>query len=218
MINEPVAHSTHYPPSASAGGDNAYYLKGCDTVERSPSYAACLFKIGEVDAGRESEYTRECAVAIRNRQCRALGLQEEEKLKGQALYFFPRRSPDALLLPFKVTGEFGVRITNLTDPALIPRDRKPVQRGAPLSKPTPAKITDQQLDAAPGAMTDGYAAAINAAIADLPKEPALAPVVAKPAPTPVATPSPAPAARAPMEPGETPLQYARRLAALKNPT
>lgn len=223
MINEPITHETHYPPSASAGADNAYYLKGCETVERSPAYASCLFKIAEITAGRESDYTRECANGMRTNKCRAVGLQEEEKLKGRAMYFFPRRSPDALHLPFKVAGDFGVRITNLTDPALIPPDRKASSRSAPLTASKPKPGVD--LDVVLGTLPNDYATAINAAIADLPPEPdPTAPVeqkpaaVAKPPAPPTPPPTTAPAPRAPMQPGETPLQYARRLAALKNPT
>lgn len=218
MINEQIQHDTHHLPAASAGGNNAYYLKGCDTVQRSPSYAACLFKIVEIEAGRETDYNRECGVAIRSRQCRAVGMHQEEQLKGQALYFFPRKTAH---LPMKVTGDFGVPITNLTDPALIPRDRAPAQRSAPLSKPKPAAIPDV-LDLP----KDGYAAAINATIAAAPPAPAPAPapapVQAPAAPVPQAKPAlaghVAPAARPALQPGETPLQYARRLAALKNPT
>lgn len=229
MINAAINHDKHYPPSASAGGNNAYYLKGCDTVQRSPSYAACLFKIAEVGAGRESDYNRECAVAIRSRQCGAANMRQEEELKGQALFYFPRIPPQLQHLPFAVAGDFGVRITNLTDPALIPRDATPrAPRNATMApaKSSGQSANDKQLDAELGAIPDDYAAAINAAIAAMPAPPQPKPAPAKaaaaPAPPAVLSPAtksiPTSSARPPMAPGETPLQYARRLAALKTTT
>lgn len=221
MINEPIQHEQSYPPSASAGGNNAYYLKGCEAVERSPSYAACLYKIGEIDAGRENVLHNDCAGAHRTGKCAARGMREQEQLHGSALYFFPRGAPQATLLPFKVAGDFGVRITNLTDPALIPPDPKPTGNRFS-SRPLPPVKKADEFEITAGGQDDGYAAAITAAVAEMAVEPPK-PVPAPPAPPkpavvappPAPTPTPA-AARPPLEPGETPLQYARRLAASRN--
>lgn len=119
MENEIVNHDTIYPASASEGGDNAYYLRGCEVVQRSPAYASCLYKIAEKDAGRTSELHGECHNA--GGRCAARAMRDEERLQGKALYYFPRKHPEPAILPFKVAGDFGVLITNLTDPALIPR-------------------------------------------------------------------------------------------------
>lgn len=221
MINEPIKHDTNYPPAASAGGNNAYYLKGCEVVERSPSYASCLFKIGEKDAGREHEQHRECSNA--GSRCAARGMRDQEKLAGVALYFFPRTPPQALHVPFKIAGDFGVRITNLTDPAHIPRDPKSAGDRF-VNKPLAKEKAIDPLDAELDAMSTGYAAAITAAVAELPPEPAPAPAPKSPpivvppkpvaaAPAPKSMPTVTNPGRPPMEAGETPLQYARRIAA-----
>jgi hypothetical protein len=202
MNNEPIKHDQNYPPSASGGGDNAYYLKGCEAVERVPAYASCLYKLVEYEAGRSHQLHSDCHNAMRQHRCRAVGMREEEKLKGAALYYFPRKPPQALLLPFATAGDFGVRITNLTDPALIPKDPKSMNaRSTPVQKAKPVDALDQELDA----VQDGYAAAITAAVAKT--------TAAAPAPKP--EPKAEPAARPTMLPGETPLQYARRIAATR---
>jgi len=222
MKNEPIKHDQNHPPAASARGENAYYLRGCETVQRSPSYASCLFKLAEVQAGRDNDYNRECGTAIRAGRCHAKGMREQELLQGVALYYFPRTPPQALHVAVKDAGDFGVRITNLTDPTLIPKD--PPARGTRvISKPSKTKPTDP-LDAELDAAAGGYAAAITAAVADLPEEPPVPASVAPPVkvtPPPAPAPKPVPAApthagRPPMISGETPLQYARRIAAQRN--
>lgn len=246
MINEPVKHDTHHLPAASAGGENAYYLRGCEAVQRSPSYAACLFKIGEIEAGRENVLHADCATAHRQKKCLAVEMREQERLQGVALYYFPRKPPQALLLSVKVTGDFGVPITNLTDPALIPRDPPAMKdRFVATKSAKPVDAFDRELEAADA----GYAAAINASLAsagpppgDLPLDRMLNAVPLPqfpkdPDPTPVVithTPSgksvlierfeaaqertkTAPE-RPPMNPGETPLQYVRRCAAARTST
>lgn len=194
MANEQIKHDKSFPPSASAGPDNAYYLKGCDVVQRSPAYASCLFKITEYQAGRRHEIYRDCSTAIEQRQCKAMGLRQEEELQGVALYYFPRKPPQELTLPAKTAGDFGVRVSNLTPPHMTPKDPKSVGRFMATVVPKkPVDALDRELDAA----STGYAEAITAAVAEL-----NAP-----------QPAPQPLSRPPMEPGETPLQYARRLAA-----
>src|SRR3569833_3437750 len=93
MNNEPIKHDKAFPPSASAGGDNAYYLKGCETVQRSPAYASCLFKITEFEAGRSHNIYRDCHEAIRMRKCLALGMREEGRGGGGARGGGPRGPP-----------------------------------------------------------------------------------------------------------------------------
>lgn len=221
MQNEPIKHDKSFPPSASAGGENAYYLKGCDTVQRSPAYASCLFKIAEYFAGRHHEIYRDCNGAIEQKRCKAMEMKQEEELKGQALYFFPRKPPQALTLSVEAAGEFGTRISNLTPSHLIPKEPKTKGRfrdTVPKSAPKPAQTAlDREL-----AQTDGYAAAINAAIA----EPATIDMTVEVKRvieiTAAQAQSSAPAtqgvstARPPMQAGESPLQYARRLAANRN--
>lgn len=214
-MNEPIHHDQHYPVTASAGGDNAYYLKGCSTVQRSPSYASCLFKISEVEAGRVNDYNRECSVAINGKTCEALGMRDQEQLQGVAMFYFPRAKN--IYLPVAVAGDFGVPITNLTDKALIPAEPK---RGF---VPKAAKPSSSILDAIDG--ENDYAKAINASLAEssagkanagpMPGDfPIDRKIKAMPLPTfPQGTPAPVlrTHSRPPINPGETPLQYARRI-------
>jgi hypothetical protein len=231
MKNEPIKHDTAHPAAASAGGDNAYYLKGCDIAQRSPAYASCLFKMAEYDAGRHHEIYRECNAAFGMKQCQAFAMRDEEMLAGQAMYYFPRKPPQALLLPLSVGGDFGVRVTNLTPSHLLPKDPKPKGRFNVSMNKSPLKEHPTAIDREL-AETDGYAAAINAAVAALPPGPQkdflTAPVdmtvevkrvIAVTASQPVtAPPAPqnAPTARPAMQAGESPLQYARRVAATRN--
>lgn len=229
--NKPIIHEKNYPVEASAGVDNAYYLHHCKTLERPVSYAACLSRLADIDAGRTNERTAECAKTLREGRCAAAGMREQERLHGSALFYFPRNI-NKPFLPVKVAGDFGVLITNLTDPALIPK--------APSKAKTLPPIT-HRVPRDPLADSGSLADAINNAVAELnttvntiatpvdkeaakgmlidmaargqlpvppmvkPGEAQVIAVVAKPA-------------RPAMQPGETPLQYARRLAALKNPT
>jgi hypothetical protein len=238
MINEPITHDTPYPVEKSAGPDNAYYLRHCAAIERGPSYAACLARLHDIDTGHVNERTSQCEKAVREKRCVAIGLREQEQLAGKALFYFPRLNKP--FLPVKVAGDFGVLITNHTDPALIP---KSAHGPAPVKKPAaPAKTLDEHLT---HATTIGASEALSAALAGAANEPATsAPTTAsKPAPAVVPAPvvksanepasavpvggykvgeaavivSPAKPARPPMLPGETPLQYARRLAATNQP-
>lgn len=174
MENEIINHDTIYPPSASGGGENAYYLRGCEVVQRSPSYASCLFKIGEQEAGRKNELHAECASA--GSRCAARAMRDEERLQGKALYYFPRKPPQALHLPVSVTGDFGVRITNLTPPELIPRQPNSTPSSkflATIGKSASGKTSvapkkpDSFLDSID---SGGYAEAINATPAPSPAQ------------------------------------------------
>lgn len=202
MHNEPVKHDKPHPVAASAGADNAYYLRGCPVVERSPAYAACLYRLHEADAGRETELNRQCAGAIRQGRCIAHGMREAEQLAGVALYYFPRLAKP--FLPVKTAGDFGVLVTNHTDPALIPK--------APAPKPKPAPKVD----------AGSYADAINAALATKPvtmEEIKQAVATIPPEQLPPLLPKMlAPSDDHTIQPGETPLQYARRMAALRTST
>lgn len=220
MKDEPIKHEKPFPPSASAGGDNAYYLRGCDTVNRSPAYASCLFKISEFEAGRDHEIYRDCYEAIRTKKCRAISMREQEQLQGVALYYFPRKPPQALLVPVDKCGEFGVRISNLTPPDWIPKDPKPSKPrfAAPVGKSAVTDVKTTTMAGELAAAEQGYAAAINAALnepASVDMAVAVNATPAKPQ-TPPPAPKAAPVARPPMQAGESPLQYARRIAAAAN--
>jgi hypothetical protein len=232
--NEPIIHEKLHLIEASARSDNAYYLRHCPIVERGPSYASCLSRIDDILAGRVNERTAQCQRAYEANACISKGMREQEVIAGSALFYFPRPAGKPFL-PVAVAGDFGVMITNHTDPALY----TPVK-----STPKPKiEVVD----------TGGFADALNAALTEL-AEPEAIPVpspVAIPVPSPVAIPVPSPVAsagpapgdmpidrmvaalpipmppepiktatttRPPINPGETPLQYARRLASLKTST
>lgn len=206
-----------YPPSASAGGDNAFYLRGCDIVQRSPSYSSCLWKISEHEAGRTHPLHADCIPSIANKTCAAIHMRNEELLKGEALFYFPRQFIQNQI------------ITNLTLPDEIPRmpgKRRVIDvvtKSAPKEAPTAA---DREFDT-PAPEEDSYAAAINAEMKKLAETPAaLAPKVVAPAPAPKVVAALAVNATPPelktliasrpvvmMLPNESPLQYARRVAA-----
>lgn len=222
MKNEPITHDKHYPPAASAQPNNAYYLHHCAVVERGPSYASCLSRLDDIKGGRSNERTAQCMQAVSRDACVAKGMREQEEIAGAAMFFFPRPA-NKPFLPVAVAGDFGVLITNHTDPALY--ETRP--------KAKPAPVVKDIVDAGT------FANALNMAqvkdmVAATPKEdlPALSPTVANAGPTPgdsdldrriKALPLPIPpeppktvtTARPAMNPGETPLQYARRLATLK---
>jgi hypothetical protein len=165
-MNEIVKHDTHFPASASAGGDNAYYLKTCATLERPAAYAACLSRLSEIDAGSSNERTAECAKSLREGRCVAAGMREQEQLAGAALFYFPR-NPSKPFLPAKIAGDFGIEITNLTDPALIPASHRPARPARPApAAPAPAepKSILDSID------SGGYADALNAPAAPQPKK------------------------------------------------
>lgn len=176
MNNEIVKHETNFPPSSSKLGSNAYYLRGCEVVQRSPSYASCLYKIGEIEAGRVDQLHAECAAAVTSGRCTARQMRQEEDLAGVALYFFPRIPPAPLHLPVSVSGDFGVRITNLTDPALIPRmpNSTPSSRFLAAAEKVGSKIVEAVMPKKPksgllDAIDAGsYADAINASPAPAP--------------------------------------------------
>lgn len=192
-----------YPPSASHSGDNAYYIKGCDIVQHSPSYAACLWKITENEVGRTYPGKEHCVDAINAKRCRAVEMRQEELLKGVAIYFFPRQ-----FIQNKV-------ITNLTPLSEIPVVSPKWGRTVSVER-TPPKTKQTALDKEFDGDENGFAAAINAEMQNLTnaeiQKPA--PVVSAPTVVKPALPEP-PKGRLAMLAGETPLQYARRVAAFR---
>lgn len=158
MEHEIIKHDKNYPPASSAGGDNAYYLKGCEIVGRVPSYASCLFKISEVEAGRPLVLSPECTPQIKAGKCAACGMREQEKLAGAALYYFPRNKAP-FTLPVATTGEFGVPVTNMTPKHLLQEAAKGVSRFIGIASKPAVKKQSTII----GAIDTGtYADAINA--------------------------------------------------------
>lgn len=228
---------TTYPPSKSAETYNAFYLKGCDHAQRSPSYTSCLFKINETEAGR-THWSPECETAIQRRECPAMAMRDEEKLAGKAMFFQQARV------------HRGFLITNLTPVESLPTRSEP---GAHISADPRAAnykgrlepyIPPKNRDAKPAAAkpapkrevglvdTGSMADALNHALTGKAHSEVTPRAVSEPASAPVTLEfkqevRTAPAATSPVQaaagvttktpiamlPGESPLAYARRVAA-----
>lgn len=188
----------------SQHASNAYYIPRCDFVERSPSYASCLWKITENAAGRSANYPShaDCVPHIEAKRCKACGMQQQEELAGVAMYFFPRQFHQNQV------------VTSLTPADQIPRAAShkrglpdPVHRASKGAAPAP------RVDVA--STRNDYADAINAAMQTLADPPAPAPAPEPKAAAPeLPVPQVKPALPA-MLAGESPIQYARRTAALR---
>ena len=79
-----------YPPEASASGDNAFYIPhGCECSPR-PNFASCLAKCAARKKGRLDERYSDCSAAIGTKRCPALAMRKEELDKIVAIYFISR--------------------------------------------------------------------------------------------------------------------------------
>lgn len=207
---------TIYPPSKSMAGTNAYYMDYCTTGEQRPGYAVCLHKIKAFEEGRMRDQLGACAGAIQWKTCPAMGLRDKEALEGRALFYLDReklREWHTAQMKMPVTSGFLDELKAAGKPARDAREaarvtareaagKNPPWSTTPLTKPAPkpAPIIGS---------TDGYAAAINAALKETA---ALAPA---PAPKAVAPQPAAPVKPVSLKPapGETMLEFAKRMRA-----
>lgn len=205
-----------YPISHSADGKLNAYSHRCDVVSQMMNYAACLWRINVLSdpSIRTPADWAGCTEAKRTCRCPAANMREEEVLKGHSIYFRSREEvrktwmPTSVWTPSKPTASKFDAIA-----------QGGIKRGE--IRPMVATGKGKSMFDAMGEGTD-YAAAINAAASDPTPAPA-APKTVEPAvkvePKPSA-PKPAPSGELllkslPMEPGESPLAYARRLAAAR---
>lgn len=79
----------HMPAVSADGKRNAYYLD-CKPLEQKRAYAACLHVVSLQRAGELPSLYSACETAIRQGQCRAIGMREQEELQGKAIYFVER--------------------------------------------------------------------------------------------------------------------------------
>lgn len=155
-INQAVmARQPEYPPQQSMGGINAYNF-ACKPIGYSPGYCVCLHKIAayERDDGKLASYP-ECEKAIRNNDCPALKMRAEEQAAGKALYFLDRN-----LLREEMDKHFSASIPKFRS------DPKPFAGGRPAPKKAQTPQVAPQVTPQAALPEDGYAAAINAAIAE----------------------------------------------------
>ena len=144
------ARQPDYPPAQSMGGINAYNF-GCKPLGFSPGYCVCLNKIMAYERDGDLKTYPDCEKAIRNNDCPALAMRKEEQVAGKALYFLDRNI---------LREEMDKHFKN-TMPELRHAKATPAPKSVP--KAAPAPKSDERLMAMPEG--DGYAAAINAAIA-----------------------------------------------------
>lgn len=152
-----------YPPSASAGGINAYYLSDCEVVGHRPSYCVCLNKIKAYERDRTLRGLQ-CENEIRDKVCPAIKLREKEREAGVALFFVNRLKLQAFNdEQAKITRDkFAVskaadRKMSSLDSVKIPKSELPPPPKSPKKE---EHFLDQQT---------GYAAAINNAMRELEK-------------------------------------------------
>ena len=140
------ARQPDYPPEQSMGGINSYNF-GCKPMGFSPGYCVCLHKIAAYERDGELKAYPDCDRAIRNKDCPALGMRQEERVAGKALYFI-----DRALLREEMDKHFKDQ---------VPAFKVTAKRTT--STPAPIKTTAPAIEPSGGS---DYAAAINAAIAE----------------------------------------------------
>lgn len=169
------------------GRANAYHVQ-CPLMGHCRPYAACLRLVEQRQAGKGSLLYSSCMTAIDNRVCVAVSMREEEKLKGEAIYFIEREGIGSTP-PAKHS-----RAETKAAPASMPRvESKPIDKPARKNK---SALIDR-------ISTEDYASAINAAVKS-----ELETKMVESVPTePTRTKTPAISAK----PGESLLAMARRL-------
>lgn len=182
-IREAVkARQPAYPPEQSMSGINSYNF-GCRVAGYSPGYCVCLNKIAAYERDGDLTSYPDCGKGIRNGDCPALAMRTEERTAGQAIYFI-----DRALLREEMNKQFAENAPSFRTTKSI-TTTKPTR-----AAPTTLKGTTDGIYPSKTSVfepEDGYAAAINAAIAATPPAAAPAAVAAEPEETTkVAVPSP----------------------------
>lgn len=208
------------PISASKRGDNAYYLGGCHVVGHSPSYAACLHKL---DTGDHT-----CTGAVGMHQCQARLMRDAEELQGKALYYVPRQKLEQGLarVPAWSVPPPNLPRTTTSAPSAAPAPKSPlIDKGGYADAINAAMNSSGMVLDLSAVRPKGEPLAGGASPADINKatqaiaasvtvvKPTLPPATVLHSNTSGAHPRPAP--RLAMQPGETPMQYARRCAAAR---
>jgi hypothetical protein len=202
------------PPAVSADSKRNAFYTDCRALQVKKPYAMCQYIIDHTgDVSLQVIYS-DCLSEIRHGRCTALGMRQEEQLKGQAIYFVERVKGAAVV----VQQDAWVAPTRKTSRSGYQRDKYAV--GAPV---TPTRSAPAAKPVVPEFDGNIYAAALNIAAkrngtnatnrqpaVPVPEPVAVAPVPETPAVKKVAAPQPVPmTARA----GESPLEMARRLRA-----
>jgi hypothetical protein len=153
---------TLYPPDASMRGDNAHYLDYCEAGGHRPGYAVCLNKIKAVEERRLEGLLGGCEAAISGRSCPAFHLREKERLEGRALFYVSRPKLNEWIAEQNKQPVHSEFLNELKVTAANSRAKVAAKRTEPVKR-TEAPIV--------ASMEGGYAAAINAAMAETTGEP-----------------------------------------------
>ncbi len=186
------------PPEASCSGKNTVY-KWCRPLDRFANYGVCLHTLNAHEAGRLSEELfGECMACINSGNCHAVTMRQEERDAGQALYFVERVERVPVARPRRDVALSSVRVDTSSESYQRGRQGHSPKPKAP--SPAPDKLTLQQVE---------QQTSLSSLVEEIAQE-------TKPKPakstTPAKAPSPTPAIKP--EPGESPLAFARRRAAL----
>lgn len=198
-----------YPVEKSMSGKNAYY-HFCDVRGAQASYAVCMHTIAAIEENRmKSDQFIECQRACTHNTCPAKAMRAEEKAAGRALYFKERVNVNpGNTRTEKEAQENALSVSSgkydMSNPSYA---RGWAQAGQKTSKedggktiihkpafknpPAPAKKA--------GYVEEGMAELVNELMKEQPKK---------------AAPSPSPAAVIKPMPGETPIEFAKRRAAM----
>ena len=195
--------TTIEPLSASADGKRNGYTMFCDTKGQRMNYAACLWRqsVLENPATKIPEDWQSCRTAACSGKCNANAMRQEEVLAGKSIYFECRSTFRKLA---DVAKEWGVNFVSKTSAPV----KKSIMTEPPKEifvQPKPVQHASS-LDAL-GA-TASFADAITAAAKEQSK-PVEKTIVSEPVAAKVSGSHFEPVA------GETPLQMARRLNAMK---
>lgn len=154
MARKPEAYEDAeiYPPSASAGKNNAYYFH-CDSVGHHPAYASCLHKIEQRKAGRLETIFAVCSAEIGQRRCPAIDMRKQEQEAGKAIFFVDR-------------AKFHEFFVGQQMEAAVPQEGYTPPRRRVVDSPAPRKTAPAPAQAPVAAQDtgNGYADAINAAL------------------------------------------------------
>jgi hypothetical protein len=180
-------------PAMSADSKRNAFYTTCPELQQRRPYPMCQHIIDNRGDANVQELYGDCMTAIRRGKCVAVGMREEEALKGVAIYFIERA---------KVTGDGVDQATRSqwNTPAKVPYVRDKYAKGAPPAAHTvKAPEFDGNIYAAAlsKAQSLSRSSATNSQILDTPKTTgALAPAVTHVS-----------------KAGESPLDLARRLRA-----
>jgi hypothetical protein len=151
-----------YPVEASAWGKNAFY-HNCEVVGHSPAFCICVNKLNAYKRGQRN-FNPECIAAIEYNQCGAVKMLAAEVEKGQAIHFVNRTKLQEFNRGQEERAQSGFAPRESRTPA------KPVFESARIKAmfddPSPAPTVKAPVikPVSTSFSSDGYAAAINAAV------------------------------------------------------